>query len=354
MKIKLAILEKDINYLNRIVAVFNSKYTNSFEIYSFTDEQMAIDTVIKSKIDVLLADDSFVIDIAQLPSRCGFAYLVESSDIEMVRDQRAIVKFQKVDLIYKQILSIYSENENNVTNIKLTDDACKIVAFTSVSGGAGSSSMAVACALHYATQGKRVLYLNLESFSSVDMFLQGEGQFDMSDIIFALKSKKSNLSLKLESCVKQDVRGVYFYSQPKIALDMMELSAEDIMQLISELQIMGSYEYIVLDKAFGLDKDTRDIFRRTHAVVLVNDGSEVSNAKMTSAYVALATLEQDVEASLLGRLMVVYNKFSNKTGKVLTDELGIRSLGGAPRYEHASTDQVVKALAEMSIFDGIF
>ena len=38
MKIKLAILEKDQCYLQRIVTVFSTKYSDNFEIYSFTDE----------------------------------------------------------------------------------------------------------------------------------------------------------------------------------------------------------------------------------------------------------------------------------------------------------------------------
>ena len=53
----------------------------------------------------------------------------------------------------------------------------------------------------------------------------------MSDIIFSLKSKKANLAMKLESCVKQDHTGVYFYSQAKFALDMMELDKEETMTI---------------------------------------------------------------------------------------------------------------------------
>lgn len=36
MKIKLALLDNDQNYLNRIVSVFNIRYADKLEIYSFT------------------------------------------------------------------------------------------------------------------------------------------------------------------------------------------------------------------------------------------------------------------------------------------------------------------------------
>ena len=88
MKIKLAILEKDVSYLNRIVSVFSTKYADKFEIYSFTDPSVALASLDDAKIDVLVANDAFEIDVAVLPRRCGFAYFVDSADINMENDQR--------------------------------------------------------------------------------------------------------------------------------------------------------------------------------------------------------------------------------------------------------------------------
>lgn len=255
MKIKIAILERDKSYLTRVVSTFGARYSEKLEIYSFTDQEVALGSLNSAKIDVLLASDSFDIDITKLPNRCAFSYLVDSVGIDLLNGQRAICKFQKADLIYKQIISVYSEKASTITGFKMTDNECKVILFCSASGGAGSSTMAAACAVHLAQKEKKVMYLNLEKFGSADVFFSGQGQFDMSDIIFALKSKKTNLPLKLESCVKQDTRGVYFYSQAKIALDMLELNTEDILRLISELKLMGEYDYIIVDIDFGIDKD---------------------------------------------------------------------------------------------------
>ena len=211
MRIKLAILERDQSYLNRIVTAFNTKYADKFEIYSFTDKDMALATLDSSRIDVLVACDSFDINVDVLPKRCGFAYFVDAVDVDSINDQRAICKFQKADLIYKQILSIYSENSGRAAGLKLGDDHAKVIAFASPCGGVGTSSLAAAFTIRMAKQGNKALYLNLEKYGSSDVFFAGEGQFNMSDIIFSLKSKKANLAMKLESCVKQDHTGVYFY-----------------------------------------------------------------------------------------------------------------------------------------------
>ena len=352
MKIKLAILEKDQSYLNRIVSVFGTKYADKFQIYSFTDLDVAFSTLETAKIEVLVASDAFEIDVNKLPKRCGFAYFVDTADVETLNDQRVICKFQKADLIYKQILSIYSENAGHVSGLKLGDDSCKIIFFQPVSGGVGASSMAAACAMNFAAKGKKALYINLERFGDANVFFNAEGQFDMSDVIFALKSKKTNLAMKLESCVKQADNGVFFYSPSKIALDMMELDNDDVMRLVAELQLAGSYDYIIVDADFSIERDALKVFRKAHTIVWVGDGSELSNVKLFRAFNALNTLEQSADSPLTNRLVLIYNKFSNKTSKML-NEIGIKSIGGAPRFEHATSDQVVEQLASRDVFDAI-
>ncbi len=352
MKIKLALLDYDQNYLDRIVSVFNTKYADKLEIYSFTKPENALSVLESSRIDVLIASDAFEVDTTTLPKRCGFAYFVDSANVDSVNNQRAICKFQKADLIYRQILSIYSEKSGSISGLKLGDDSCRVIAFTAPCGGVGSSTMAAACALHYAARGERTLYLNFEKFGSADAFFSAEGQFDMSDIIFALKSKNANLPMKMESCVKQDQRGVYFYSQSAVALHMLELGTDEIIRLVSESKLYGSYSYIILDLDFGLDKDSLKILTQANAVVWTGDGSEISNIKISRAYNALTILEQNAETPILNRTFLIYNKFSNKSSKSVGD-VGLRNIGGAPRYEYASTTQILERLSPMEMFDKI-
>ena len=153
MKIKLAILEQDKEYLQRIVTVFSTRFGEKFDLYSFTDEELALKTVREVKMDVLVADASFDINTALLPKQCSFAYFVESAEIESYKDEAAISKYQKAELIYKQILSLYAERIQGITGLKIGEDPCKVFAFGSVAGGTGASTMAAACAYHFAQAG---------------------------------------------------------------------------------------------------------------------------------------------------------------------------------------------------------
>lgn len=350
MKIKLVIIENDVGYLNRIVSVFGTKYADKFEIYSFTDKAVALPAIAQSRIDVVLVSDSIDIDPSMIPPRCGFAYFVDSVDVETFNDQPTVCRFQKADLIYKQILSIYAEHAGNYTGLKLTDDGCKVIAFASPSGGAGSSTMAAACAIHLAAKGYRTLYLNLETFGSADDFFAGEGQYCMSDVIYALKTKKANISMKLESCVKKDKNGVSFFSSTKLVLDMLEVKPDEILRLISELRLTGSYDYIILDCEFDLSAGTLGILHDANTLVMVGDGSTVSNTKLFRAITALSMKEHDDDSRLIDRTVIAYNKFSSKTGSALSG-IEIKAIGGAPRYEHATVEQILEQLSKMTLFN---
>ena len=54
MKIKLAILETDQSYLNRMISVFTMKYADKFELYSFNNLETALPALKSAKIDVIL------------------------------------------------------------------------------------------------------------------------------------------------------------------------------------------------------------------------------------------------------------------------------------------------------------
>lgn len=353
MKIKLAILEKDASYLNRFINVFSTKYAEKMEIYSFTEKEAAVKALENNRIDVFIASDVFEIDVNEIPKRCIFAYFVDSSNVETINEQTAICKFQKIDLIYKQILNLYSENAGNISNLHMNNDACKIIAFVSPAGGTGSSTMAAACALHFAMLGRKTLYLNLEKYGFSDEFFAAEGQFDMSDIIFALKSKKTNLSIKLESCVKQDPHGVFFYSKSKNALDMLELKSAEIVHMLMQLKILGMYEYIILDMDFGLDRETIEIYKQAHEIIWVSDGAPISNDKLYRAYYALATMEMNAENPLTRRTNVIYNRFHKDKGQIL-ENIDIRTIGGAPCVRYDTVNQILNEMAKWDVFDKIF
>lgn len=353
MKIKVIILENDAVYLNRIATAFNVKYADKLEVYSFTEKETAIEFAASSKVDVFLANESIDMDVEALPSHCGFAYLVESMEIESIKNEIAICKFQKAELIYKQILSIFSEKVTDITGIHLSDgEGNSVIAFVSASGGVGSSVAAAACAMNFAKKGKKVLYLNLEKYGNADLFFSAEGVGNLGDIIYAIKSKKGNLSMKLESTVKQDASGVYFYSPTKVALDLAELKFDEVQKLIKDIKMFGGYEYIILDMDFAVDKNNMKMLQSCNKIVFVSDGSEIANNKLVRAMEAFSILDQQDDSKLIMRSVLLFNRFSSQTSQVVN--IGeMKQIGGIKRFEGLGTKQLLQQVSENMVFDNL-
>ena len=343
MKIRLAILESDPHYLQRVVPIFNNKFGSDLEIYSFTDIDAALNCLNEKNIDVFLSSTAFKIYSAVLPGKCGFAYLVESMDIDKIDNKKTICKFQKCDLIYKQILSIYSEQIPNITGISNERAGdCKTIIFSSPSGGVGTSTVAAACAQSIASKGYKVLYLNLETYGDADSFFSCDGQFDFSEIIYAVKSTRTNRAMKLQSTVKQDQSGVYFYSSVKIAIDMMDMTADDFITLQNEIKALGTYNYIIIDVDFPKDRKFFKTFECCNNLVMVSENSTTSNLKIDKAIKAMQIMDSHSEYAIQPKTLLIKNKCAN------TKELNnheIRLLGSFPIYEPSEPSQIAKQLS---------
>lgn len=344
MKIRLLLLDSDKNYLNRITASFTTKYADEVEIYSFSDLEIAMEKLSSARVDVFLADETFSIDVSRVPGRCSFAYLVETSSIDRIRGQKAFAKYQKIGLFHKQLLNLCAENPMADVSFRTnTGEQAQVLLFLPVSGGAGGSSMAAALAMYGAKRGKKVLYLNLEQFGSADAFFQGEGQADFGEAIYAVKSGKGNLAMKLKSIVRQDLSGVEFFSSPRDAMNLTELDGRDIVGLLQELGSDGTYDAIVLDMDFIFGERLFEVMEAVQNIVFVCTGTENSIRKAERAYGALSIVEAMRESNLLNKSCLVYNRFSSKAGRKIQG-LDIRQPGGAPRYENATPKQVIEKL----------
>lgn len=348
MKIKLAMLETDASYLYRLVSMFNTKFANELEIYSFTELEPAIACLEEKKIDVFLATDSIKIDFAQIPKRCGFAYLVESLDIDSVDQHKAVCKFQRGESIYKQVLSIYSEHVPNITGLSnMENGAMKTIAFCSPSGGVGTSTCAAGCAVHLASLGYRVLYLNTEIYGDADTFFACDGQFDFSDIIYAVKSNKTNRAMKLQSTIKQDVSGVYFYSSVRVPLDMMEMKSDDYLTLQNELKALGCYDYVVMDMDFPKSQKAFKFFENCNSIVLVSDGTEICEQKINKAVLSIQIIDEQSDFAIQPRMWILKNKAVSE----FSSQSELRVLGSFPLYQPIAPMQMARQLSLSNIYE---
>ena len=208
---KLLILDKDTDYLERFQHYLSKKYTH-MQI-SVCDNIETVKVLLhENTFDVILFDAEFddvkMEELSIDSSNIIFAYI--SATNEIVNNQSTLFKYLSVSELYSGICELYEEKKKNRViksdkTEKLTDKKIEIITFLPVHGGAGSSTMAAACAISFASE-HNVLYLNLEQRPSDSVFFSGENKKGLTDIVAFLKTKYTDegVTKLLKSIIQKD------------------------------------------------------------------------------------------------------------------------------------------------------
>lgn len=171
MKIKLAVLMEDEKYLARFADAIMIRYADRIDLSVFTQGDGITDIIRKSRPDIVLIGKEITRDFLDIPKISEIVYFTEKKDVHTWEGHRAVFKYQKISIIYKNIVDIYAEKiEAEAIILKGDSSNKKIVTFFPGAGGVGASTLAASCAYYLADQGEKVLYLNLEQTGVAEHF----------------------------------------------------------------------------------------------------------------------------------------------------------------------------------------
>ncbi len=348
IKIKLGIIDNDRIYLNRISKYFSTNYKNQVEIYSFTDESTVAEAVRQNKINVLVASQDSEIRTDRLADFCMFAYFVDSKMIDTYNDHHAICKFQRADLIYKQLLGLYSEKLADKVKYKNSGTRkSEISLFVSGFDGAGATTSAAAYAKYLAAKGRKTLFLNLKQFGSTENIFEASGKGSFTDAIFAIKSKKVNMTLKLESIVKQSEDGVYFYDNCQNALDYTEIKLDELEILLDEMSSSFGYHNIVVVSDFYFSDSLIYLMEQAKDIIIVSDNRKSSQIQLERRTSAIKSLDNRHNLHISEKVRLIFNKTINAS--IFRTDFPV--IGIQSELEIYDDKEIVKTIAFSGIFD---
>jgi len=350
MIVKVAVIEKDPRFLDRLTTVFSKNYSDKLEIYPFSDSEVALSTLQFVKPHILIADESIRIPRSSLPADCALAYFVSDVSTDRVDGHRAICKFQRAELIYKQLVGILSDSADSTS---LSRDAeTKFVTFTSPVGGVGVSSTAAAFALRLASQGHNVLYLDLDPYGCPDLYFHGEGNYTFGDVLHTLIHKDGNLTELLGHATRKDPRGVSYFCEAPSTVIYPTMDTEAISRLLRELRIIAAFDYIVVDIPFDRFLMQEDLRDRATGTVLVTDATEGSQLKLARGYAALCQQVSAQDASAGSEVFLLTNR-CNSFPMRLAELSSLQELGQIPFLPQSDTAGQLSSMASLPVFDAL-
>lgn len=247
-RIQFVIADSNIEYIERFkLYIRESEYANRLLLKSFSQEETLEQFLDENpSVQIIFAEEKFLSErVKRYP--IDLILLIGEKNSESA-SFRSLSKYQPLNQLISQILSIYAEHRKNEWTGPNGDKNTTIISVYSAAGGTGKTVTAVNLAKQIASKGAKVFYLNLEILSSTKMFFPHTDSNDISKILYYIKSSPKQLIAKIENLKKYDPYSKVEYFDPALNLqDMSEISSEDIMVLLNALVQLRIYDYIIID-----------------------------------------------------------------------------------------------------------
>lgn len=346
MKIRVALIDKDIEYMNSIYNNFGKEYAEQLEIKYYSDASLVDAGELKNNADVCLIGHE-ILDELSLSSDIAKLVLVPDNSIDEILGMKATGKYQSMSGLYNAIYNLHASNCKYV--YVNGNSACECVLFTSPVGGIGTTSLAVAYALSNANRGKKVVYLDFNQITSESLYFHGDSDKNWSEVIYAAKAGK-NIGMKLKSYLVTDESGVSFFEEASSMLDMMELNEKDVEIIIKEIAKLDDVDLVVVDAPKAYSSNLLSIMNSVDQIVWVSDGSYVANKKIVSYLQTIAkentngvSNDTNDKESIKNKSYIFYNKYGIM-GKTSVKELEAREYGRVGFIQADSELEVVKQI----------
>jgi len=351
MKIRLALIDTDEDYRKRLSDFYIKNYQDRIEILTFSSIDSFENNRGNKSIDVMLVSENIEDDLSSYSEKICIAYLSDRDLIERKNNIKTINKFKKPEKIYKEILNVLADGINGDIAYKFNDGNNTLVeVFMPVNGGAGATSLAIAYGKKLARQGTPTLYLNFETLNSSNIFLQSQGDMGFDEIIYAIKSKKQSVSLKIESNVLKTTDGLEFFNESRTALDMLELSDEDIYVLIKELQAMGKYRHIIIDSNLDIGSRLNIFSKFAYKIILVFNDTLQGIKKMSDLNEALQIMENNGNIDITNKLTIICNKVRDINKISIPDNISVRDF---IKNYNTHTEDLTDILSQVAFLENL-
>lgn len=290
----LVIYGTDIDYGNKLMDYLNRKKNFSLNLMLFTIKEGFLDYVANNVIDILLISHEQLQELQLTPNITIIIILVDESYRPHKINYPTIFKYQSAETISKEILIHYMDNskELGTRNIMGEEISMEVISVYSPTNSTLRTSFSIIMGETY-SKTKRVLFIDLELFSALSVFLDYEMNKGISELIYFLKHENSNIILKINTLIHK-IEGINYISGVEHGFDLYEINKDDIKSLLYQMKSLGEYECIIIDIGY-MNQTIVEIFKLSDRIFIPHEGSRVSE-KQNQELLNMLKLEDSSKA----------------------------------------------------------
>lgn len=322
MNIKIAVVDNDRNYLERLFAILQQYNELTISIYTKADTfREAMDS---NNFQIVLFNPDVSDEQLVFPSKTMSICLWsdDCTNITWYPSFPKVQKYQRISNIYKEVIKNYAQYAKDNGTDFLGETGCSVIAVYSPVGGSGKTTIALSLAKLISKKKKRVLFLSVEQFNSSSFYyeIKEEGITKLVETL----NEGTNFILNLKGILKQTEEGIFYIEGFSRLVDYEDVNQEEITEVIQRIKQSGVCDYIVIDTGSFLDSVNKTVLTKADKIVLVQRSGELADIKMNMF------IEQVWFDELKSRSVVVQNFITN--GMKYSVVPGIRVVGTVHGY----------------------
>ncbi len=321
MKINLVIADRDEMYLNRFAGYIQEK-GGGITVYAFSSmPSFEKHLALGENTDIILFSASMLCDSVRNSPSVKLLMAEDDRVSDMGFD--CVNKYQKAESFLSTVLLYYAEKSGHSEAVIKGNKNSIVAGFYSPIGGSGKTNLALAVTAGAGRRGRKSLYLSFERISSVGELLRHESQRDISDVFLALKSKEGNAGLKLmEAKYTDTVSSVTYVNPSRSALEINEVTNDELCRFIQEVDAMGEFDIICADFDSSLNIDKINILRCCDVIVVPFTEDYAGEAKLRCLLGELELQGEELE-DIGKKLIFVKSKSTQQGCSFLADYISV-------------------------------
>lgn len=189
----------------------------------------------------------------------------------------------------------------------------RVITVTSGKGGVGKSNMAVNLALHFTSQGKKVIIFDADfGLANVEVMFGTVPKYNLSDVLYG--------NMRVEDIVTPGPNGIGFVSGGSGVTTLNNLSDSQLRRISTSLSSLDSLcDILIVDTGAGVGNQVMDFVLASPEVILV---STPEPSSITDSYALLKAMYKNPGFMADTRVYLVANKVDSEIeGRAVYDKM---------------------------------
>ncbi len=273
MNIRLVVITSDIDYVECFSDVIEDSYKGVFKMSICSSVEKYQELSEKKSYDIALVDEALTDELAFPAARLCAQLCDGETRAQRGSEYYPIQKYQRISHIVSELLEQYAKVAGGTGSYGKASG--QMTALWSPAGGVGKTTIAMAYAAGRASETNRVIYLDLEHFSSTEAYFKDEAK-SMSTLFEGLGS--NNMEILIAGLLQKDSgSGILYFGPVTNYDDLNVLTVSDIEEIINGC--IAQCNELIVDLPSACDEKVRYILERSDRIFGIADDSVTGKNK---------------------------------------------------------------------------